>query len=71
MDAEPETPDDRSCAVCGAPVIPFGTFAHIFLSEDVGFLCTQCARTIVPEQVELTEAMEARAKGLGGGPQSG
>jgi hypothetical protein len=68
--SEPDSAD-RRCAVCNAPVIAFGAFAHIFFSEDVGFLCTQCARTVVPEQVEFAEAMEARAKDLDGGSQSG
>jgi recombinational DNA repair protein (RecF pathway) len=59
--------DVTACAVCGLPVEPYGILRHIFASEDAGVICTACARTVAPDQVEMADALEAaaRSRGLG------
>ena len=46
------------CAQCLKPIEPFGTWRHRFVSDDVGELCIDCARVVVPDKVAVAEAVE-------------
>jgi hypothetical protein len=43
------------CELCGAQIVPFGTFGHLFIVEEVGPICTECARTALPSHVAFAE----------------
>jgi hypothetical protein len=60
--------DDTACAVCGQPIQPYGLGRHLFYSEDVGEICTACARTVAPDQFEFVEAFEREARARGWEP---
>ena len=49
-----------ACALCRGKIVPFGTFGHLFIVEDVGVICTDCARVTVPSEVALAEEMDRR-----------
>jgi recombinational DNA repair protein (RecF pathway) len=60
--------DATACAVCGKPAEPYGLLRHVFASEDVGIVCTECARTVAPDQWEMAEALERAAAERGWEP---
>jgi hypothetical protein len=52
--------DADFCTICGKQIVPFGTFSHRFIVEDLGAICTDCARQRVPSKVALAEEMDRR-----------
>jgi hypothetical protein len=48
------------CARCKKPITAFGVFRHRFVHEELGPICTKCARALVPEKVALAQEMDRR-----------